>query len=177
MFARAGTRFESHLGHSVSAGQRLFVFLLLTKLDMDKAKGLTAAPTGAVPEPAVADEGLHLLYGNCCARHSGQQRRVAHCRGLGATSVTLGLRLVQYGDVKGKSTPILTAPRLYLASGWGVLHPDNRERASGSPLQSHGQQITSVPESHRLGPHGSMPGLLETMNLCLVSRARELYWA
>jgi hypothetical protein len=27
-------RFESHLGHSVSAGERLFVFLLLTKLDI-----------------------------------------------------------------------------------------------------------------------------------------------
>jgi len=26
-------QFESHLGHSVSAGQGLFIFLLLTKLD------------------------------------------------------------------------------------------------------------------------------------------------
>ena len=34
VFARAGMQFESHLGHSVSAVQRLFVFLLLTKLDM-----------------------------------------------------------------------------------------------------------------------------------------------
>jgi hypothetical protein len=32
--------FESHLGHSVSAGQRLFVFLLLTKLDFLKFAGV-----------------------------------------------------------------------------------------------------------------------------------------
>jgi hypothetical protein len=33
VFARPGRQFESHLGHSVSAGQRLFVLLLWTKLD------------------------------------------------------------------------------------------------------------------------------------------------
>jgi hypothetical protein len=31
-------QFESHLGHSVSAGQRLFIFLLLTKLDFPSVK-------------------------------------------------------------------------------------------------------------------------------------------
>ncbi len=33
VFTRAGMQFESHLGHSVSAGQKLFVGLVLTKLD------------------------------------------------------------------------------------------------------------------------------------------------
>ena len=33
MFARDGIWFESHLGHSISAGQGLFVALVLTKLD------------------------------------------------------------------------------------------------------------------------------------------------
>jgi hypothetical protein len=36
VIARAGMQFESHLGHSVSAGQMLFAFLLLTKLDFSK---------------------------------------------------------------------------------------------------------------------------------------------
>lgn len=31
--SRLGMRFESHLGHGVSAGQKLFLFLVLTKLD------------------------------------------------------------------------------------------------------------------------------------------------
>lgn len=35
-FVRAGSQFESHLGHSFSAGQMLFVFSLLTKLDFFK---------------------------------------------------------------------------------------------------------------------------------------------
>ena len=37
VFARAGMRFESHLGHSVFAGQKLFVSFLLTKLDFSDA--------------------------------------------------------------------------------------------------------------------------------------------
>ena len=49
VFTRAGMRFESHLGHSVSAGQKYFRRLVLTKLDacgfrVCKAEGVECNP-------------------------------------------------------------------------------------------------------------------------------------
>jgi hypothetical protein len=60
VFARAGMQFESHLGHSVSAGQGLFVCLLLTKLDFALEMAVAG---GAGPRSWAA------LHDGPCTRH------------------------------------------------------------------------------------------------------------
>jgi hypothetical protein len=54
-------QFESHLGHSVSAGQGLFVFLLLTKLDIFQISVL--APFDELPYRPRGAEQVHEAAG------------------------------------------------------------------------------------------------------------------